>query len=86
MVDLSNYELELESLPQLSLQLFIIFKRADRFPTWLQWIQLGSSFIFAAKGCATSYAMWKYEVREEFIEKSLCDKMKEIGTAYNLVW
>ena len=79
MVDLSNYELELESLPQLSLQLFIFFKRADRYPTWLQWLQLGSSFIFAAKGSATSYAMWRYEEREEFVVKSLCNKIKETG-------
>ena len=40
---LSTYELELESLPQLTLTLFIIFRRVDRTPSLIQLLHLVSS-------------------------------------------
>ena len=84
-IRLSAAELELESLPQRTLTLFIIFKRADRTPSLLQMLQLGSSFLFAAKGMATNYVMWwRYEEQEDFITTPLCTKIMLIGNKYCL--
>ena len=49
-IQLSTAQVELQSLTQLALQMYIVYKRAGRFPTFYQWLTIGSSFVTISKG------------------------------------
>ena len=73
-VALTTSEIELQSLTQLSLQLFVVFQRADRFPTYLQWLQIASSFVTTAKGKADEFITFIEGKDDGFLKK-----MKNLG-------
>ena len=75
-VDLTTSEIELQSLTQLSLQLFVVFQRADRFPTFLQWLQIGSSFVTTAKGKADEFITFISGADED---DGFLNKLKNLG-------
>ena len=82
---LSSMEVGNESLLQMCLQIFIIFRRADRDVALSQWVVVSSSFLMAARGEATSYVMTGYDKETDFVAKGFCSKLKEIGkTVFNL--
>ena len=82
---LSSLEVEAESLLQMCLQIYIIFRRSDRVVTLSQWVVVSSSFLMAARGVATNYVMLGYgDKNEDFVAKGFCSKLKEIGkTVFN---
>ena len=75
-VMMTTCEVELESLTQLALQMYIIFKRADRFPTLLQWLQIGSSFVTTSKGKAEEFLTF---IHGEDDNISFLAKLKNLG-------
>ena len=85
-VTLSSLEVGAESLLQMCLQIFIIFRRADRDVALSQWVVVSSSFLMAARGVATRYVMQGYgDKSADFVAKGFCSKLKEIGkTVFNL--
>ena len=42
-IELSSYEGTFEAIGQLCVQFFIVFQRADKAPSWLQWLTIAQN-------------------------------------------
>ena len=79
-LQLTTCEIEFESLTQLSLQLYVVFLRADRFPTLLQWFTIVYSFVTTSKGKADEFSTL---ISGQAEDATFLEKLKLLGNFKN---